>query len=47
MAFDEATDDLTTGFGTGDKVIAFALTDNSGTEIDVLFDGLNGFGTNQ
>jgi hypothetical protein len=47
LAFDEATDDLTTGFGTGDKVIAFALTDNSGTEIDVLFDGLNGFGTNQ
>ena len=47
LAFDEATDDLTTGFGAGDKIIAFALTANSGTEIDVMFDGLNGFGTNQ
>ena len=47
MAYDDASDDLTIGLGTGDKIIAFAMTDNSGTEVDVLFDGLNGFGSRQ
>lgn len=51
MAFDVATGDLTIGSGgsiaIGDKVIAFALTDNTGTEVDVMFDGLNGFGSRQ
>ena len=47
LAHDDVTDDLTTSTGAGDKVVAFALTASSGGVIDVIFDGLNGFGTKQ
>lgn len=47
MQFDAASDDLTSTISTGDKIIAFALTANSGTEVDVMFDGIAGFGSRQ